>query len=106
MSLTLSIYYVDLGFINNYKESQLWLVLLRYSTDVASTFLWVVTYGIKVGLVTSCGLKDITHKMGPNEDVRDLSGRVCDALIWLIVWYMWVCDKSHIGHLLGRFRLY
>ena len=23
MSLTLSIYYVDLGFINNYKESQL-----------------------------------------------------------------------------------
>ena len=43
MSPTSSIYWIDLGFINNYKEPQLWLVLLRYSTDVASTFPWVVT---------------------------------------------------------------
>ena len=38
MSLTLGIYWVELGFINNYKEPQLRLVLLRYSADVASTF--------------------------------------------------------------------
>ena len=36
MSPTLGIYWVDLGFINNYKEPQLLLVLLRYSADVAS----------------------------------------------------------------------
>ena len=47
MSPTLGIYWVELGFINNYKEPQLQLVLLRYSTDVASAFPWVVTYGIK-----------------------------------------------------------
>ena len=46
MSPTSSIYWVDLGFINNYKEPQLRLVLLRYSADVASAFPWVVTYGI------------------------------------------------------------
>ena len=33
MSPTSGIYYVDLGFINNFKESKLWLVLLRYSLD-------------------------------------------------------------------------
>ena len=38
MNPTSGIYWVDLGFINNYKEPQLWLVLLRYSADVASTF--------------------------------------------------------------------
>ena len=38
MSSTSSIYWVNLGFINNYTESQLWLVLLRYSADVASAF--------------------------------------------------------------------
>ena len=43
MSPTSGIYWVDLGFINNYKESQLWLVILRYSADVASAFPWVVT---------------------------------------------------------------
>ena len=43
MSSTSSIYWVDLGFINNYKEPQLWLVLLRYSADVASAFPWVVS---------------------------------------------------------------
>ena len=43
MSPTSSIYWVDLGFINNYKEPQLWLVILRYRADVASAFPWVVT---------------------------------------------------------------
>ena len=41
-----------LGFIHNYKEPQLRLVFLRYSANVASTFPWVVTYGIRVGPVT------------------------------------------------------
>ena len=48
---------------------------------MASAFPWVVTYGIRVSPVTSCGLKDTTHKVGPNEDVRDLSKRDCDDLI-------------------------
>ena len=43
MSPTLGIYWVDMSFINNYKEPQLWLVILRYSTDVASVFPWIVT---------------------------------------------------------------
>ena len=43
MSPTSGIYWVKLGFINNYKEPQLWLVLLRYGADVASAFPWVVT---------------------------------------------------------------
>ena len=42
MSPTLSIYWIELGFINNYKESQLRLVLLRYSADIASAFPWVI----------------------------------------------------------------
>ena len=29
-----------------------------------------------------------------------------DMPIWLIVWYVWVCDESHIGYLLDRFGLY
>ena len=48
---------------------------------MASAFPWVVTYGIRAGPVTPCELKDNTQKIGPNEDVRDLSGRDCDALI-------------------------
>ena len=43
MSPTLGISWVDLGFLNDYKEPQLWLVLLRYSANVANTFPWVVT---------------------------------------------------------------
>ena len=65
MSLTLGIYWVELGFINNYKEPQLQLVLLRYSADVASAFPWVVTYGIGASLVTPCGLGDTTPQSGP-----------------------------------------
>ena len=43
MSLISGIYWVDLGFINNYKESQLRLVFLRYSADVASAFPYLIT---------------------------------------------------------------
>ena len=65
MSPTSGIYWVDLSFVNNYKESQLWLVLLRYNADVASAFPWIITYGIKAGLVTLCGLGDTTLQSGP-----------------------------------------
>ena len=44
MSPKSGIYWVELGFINNCKEPQLRLVLLRYSADVASAFPWVVTH--------------------------------------------------------------
>ena len=65
MSPTSGIYWVDLDFINNYKESQLWLVLLRYSEDVTSAFPWIVTYGIKIGPVIPCGLRDTTSQSEP-----------------------------------------
>ena len=39
----------------------------------------------------------LLHKVGPNEDIRDLNGENCDAPIWLIVWCVWVCDKSTSG---------
>ena len=65
MSPTSGIYWVELSFINNYKEPQLWLVLLRYSADVASAFPWVVTYGIRAGLIIPCGFRDTTLQSGP-----------------------------------------
>ena len=37
--------------------------------------------GIRAHPVTLCGLKDTTHKVGPNEDIRDLSGGDCDVPI-------------------------
>ena len=43
MSPILSIHWIDLGFINNYKEPQLWLILLKYSADMASAFPWIIT---------------------------------------------------------------
>ena len=43
MNPTSGIYWVELSFINNYKKSQLWLVLLKYSANVTSAFPWVVT---------------------------------------------------------------
>ena len=61
ISLTWGIYWVKLGFINYYKKPQLWLVLLRYSADVANIILWVVTYGIRAGLVIPCGFRDTNH---------------------------------------------
>ena len=81
MSPTSGIYWVELGFINNYKESQLWLVMLRYSADMTNAFSWVVTYGIRVGLVTLCGFGDTTHNEGPNEDVRDIS--LTSGIYWV-----------------------
>ena len=65
MSPTSGIYWVELGFINNCEESQFWLVLLRYSADVASAFPWVVTYGIRADPVTLCGLRDTTSQSEP-----------------------------------------
>ena len=47
MSPTSGNYCVDMGFINNYNEPQLLLVLLRYSADVASAFPWII-------IVTTC----------------------------------------------------
>ena len=65
MSPTSGIYWVDLGFINNYKKPQLWLILLRYSADVASAFPWVITYDIRASLETPCELRDTTPQSGP-----------------------------------------
>ena len=65
MSPISGIYWVDFGFINNYKEPQLWLVFLRCCADVASAFPWVVTYGIRAGSVTLYGLGDTTPQSGP-----------------------------------------
>ena len=48
------------------------------------------------------GSETLSHKVGPSEDVRNLSGGDCDAPILLIVWFVWMCDESHIGYLLGR----
>ena len=48
---------------------------------MASAFPWVVTYRIRAGSVTRVGSEILPHKMGPNEDVRDLRRGDCDALI-------------------------
>ena len=106
MSPTSNIYWVDLDFINNYKEPQLWLVLLRHNADVTSTFPWIIIiwYQSRVGN-PMWAWRHYPHKVGHNEDIKDLSKGDCDTLIWLIVWCVWVCDKSHIWYLLGRVRL-
>ena len=52
------------------------------------------------------GSETLLHIVGPNEDVRNLSGGDCDTPIWLIVWCVWVCDESHIGYLLDRSEIY
>ena len=44
-------------------------------------FPWVVTYGIRAGPVTRVGSETLLHKVGSNEDVRDLSEGDCDAQI-------------------------
>ena len=53
ISPTLGIYWVDLDFINNYKEPQLWLVLLKYNVDVASAFPWIVTCIASISVVNT-----------------------------------------------------
>ena len=65
MSLTSGLYWVELGFISNYNEPQLWLVLFRYSANMASAFPWIITYDIRAGPVISCELRDITSQSGP-----------------------------------------
>ena len=45
---------------------------------MANAFPWVVTYGIKASPVTCVGSEILPHKVGPKEDVRDLSGGDCD----------------------------
>ena len=47
------------------------------------------------------GLEILPYKVGPNDDVRDLSEGDCDVPIWLIVWCVWMCDEFHIGYLLS-----
>ena len=51
----IGIYWIELDFINNYKEPQLWLVLLRYSANVASVFPWVVI-SLLLGRSSTCTL--------------------------------------------------
>ena len=50
MSPISGIYWIELGFINNYKEPQLWLVLLRYSAYVArfslDHYIWYQSYAL------------------------------------------------------------
>ena len=65
MSHISGIYWINLGFINNYKEPQLWLVILRYNADMASAFPWIVTYGIRASPVIPYGLGDTTPQSGP-----------------------------------------
>ena len=65
---------------------------------MASACPWVVTNGIRANPVISCGF----GYMGPNEDVRDVSGGDCDAPNS----DKCVCAESHIGHILGRTGLY
>ena len=48
---------------------------------MANDFPWVVTYAIRAGPVIPCGSEALPYKMGPNEDVRDLSEEDCDAPI-------------------------
>ena len=59
-----------------YKFSRLVMYLNSCSMDLDRD-----SVGTRVGLVILCGLRDTTHKVGPNEDVRDLSGGDCDAPI-------------------------
>ena len=54
--------------------------------------------GIRANSVILCELRH----MGPNEDVRDLSGGDCDAPKS----NKCMCVESHIGHILGRTGLY
>ena len=65
MSPTSGIYWVELDFINNYKEPQLWLVLLRYNADMTKTFPYVIIYGIRAGPVIPFRFKNTTPQSGP-----------------------------------------
>ena len=106
MSPTSGIYWVDISFINNYKEHQLWLVLLRYSVDVAKAFLWVVTYGIKAAGVRCwyplIGLYvRICVDLSPSGvrcwyPLTRLYVRICDVCMWYfaLINYMYVFSND------------
>ena len=106
MSPKSGIYWVDLTLINNYKEPQLWLVLLRYSVDVASAFLWVVTYSIKVAEVRCWyplrGLyMRICVDLSPAGvrcwyPLTRLYVRICDVYMWhcALINYMYVFSNN------------
>ena len=53
MSIISGIYWVDLSFINNYNEPQLWLVFLKYSADVANAFIWSLQSFFSLNSVTA-----------------------------------------------------
>ena len=59
-----------------YKFSRLVMYLNSCSMDLDRD-----SVGIRVGPVIPCGFRDTTHKVGLNEDVRDLNGGDCDAPI-------------------------
>ena len=46
---------------------------------MASAFPWIITYDIRASPVIPCGSETLLNKMGPNEDVRDLSQGDCAA---------------------------
>ena len=105
MSLTSGIYWVDLGFINNYKESQLWLVLLRYNVDVASAFAWVVTYGIRADSVTQCRLRD-TIVMAQFDWLCDVCGCVMSptlSIYWIELDFINNCKEPQLLLVLLRY---
>ena len=58
----------------------------------------VVTNGIRANPIIRCEL----GYLDPNENVRDLSVEDCD----IPNSNKCVCTESHIGHILGRTRLY
>ena len=53
---------------------------------IPSNFRAIKIWGFKEIERNELGLETQSHKVGPNEGVRDLSGGDCDAPIWLIVW--------------------
>ena len=61
-----SIYWIKLGFINNYKEFWLWLdsFFWGYNAYMADTFSWVITNGIRGNVVILCGLRDTSPQSG------------------------------------------
>ena len=129
MSHISSIYRVDMGFINNYKESQLWLVILMYNADVANVFPWVVTYDIFgllfFNMVGATHFLFNVHNHAPSTAYVTTTRNLlfvsyytnyvtrlififsfCDISIWLIMCILWECDESYIEHLQGTYGLY
>ena len=104
--------------LNHYFKIKSWIyrgilgVLVKNSFNlisfplIPSNFGGMKIWDFKEIKKNELGSETQPHKVGPNEDVRDLTGGDCDAPIWLIIWCVWVCDESHIEYLLGWTRLY